>query len=119
MSAGNGLQSDVLWGQDSGASSNCLLLAAALVPGYPGPGTGGNSVHHHHLHPEVMGAVSQNETCCFPWFMLTHAELMLMDVWIGVCSGSALWWWWWWWWGGGRGSSGEGCTTYYSVVMVA
>lgn len=54
MSAGTGIQPDVLWGQDSGASSYSLLLAAALVPGYPGPWTGGNSVHHHHLHAEVI-----------------------------------------------------------------
>lgn len=54
MFAGNGLQPDVLWGQDSRTSSDCLLLAAALVPGYSGPGTCRNSVHHHHLHPEVM-----------------------------------------------------------------
>lgn len=56
VSAGDGLQPDVLWGQDSGASSDCLLLAAPLVPGDPGAGTGGNSVYHHHLHPEVMRA---------------------------------------------------------------
>lgn len=53
-SAGAGLQPDVHGGQDSWASSNNLLLAAALVPGHPGPWTGGNSVHHHHLHAEVM-----------------------------------------------------------------
>lgn len=56
VSAEDGLQSDVLWGQDSGTGSNRLLLAAALVSGYSGPGTGGNSVHHHHLHPEIMRA---------------------------------------------------------------
>lgn len=56
MSARAGLQPDVLRGQDSGASSDSSLLAAALVPGFPGPGTGGNSVHYHHLHPEVMKA---------------------------------------------------------------
>lgn len=56
MSARAGLQPDVLRGQDSGASSDSPLLAAALVPGFPGPGTGGDSVHHHHLHPEVMKA---------------------------------------------------------------
>lgn len=53
MSAGDGLQPDVLWGQDSGASSDRLLLAPPLVPGHPGTGPGGNSVHHYHLHPEV------------------------------------------------------------------
>lgn len=53
MSARPGFQPDVLWGQDSGASSDRPLLAAALVPGYPGPGTRGNFVHHHHLHPEM------------------------------------------------------------------
>lgn len=90
MSAGDGLQPDVLWGQDSGAGSDCLLLAAPLVPGDPGAGTGGNSVHHHHLHPEVMRADDLSGARCFLWLMLTHAGLMLMDVWIGVCSGSAL-----------------------------
>lgn len=72
MSAGDGLQPDVLWRQDSGASSDCLLLAAALVPGYSGSGTGGNFVHHHHLHPEVMSAGN-------PWsllFIFTHAGLV-------------------------------------------
>lgn len=54
MPAGDGLQPDVLWGQDSGTSSDHILLAAALVPGYSGPRACGNSVHHHHLHPEVM-----------------------------------------------------------------
>lgn len=91
MSAGDGLQSDVLWRQDSGASSDRLFLASALVPGYPSLGTSGNSVHHHNLHPEVMRAVSQSETCCFLWLMLTHAGLVLMDVWIGVCGGSVPW----------------------------
>lgn len=90
MSAGDGLQPDVLWGQDSGASSDCLLLAAALVPGDPGPGTGGNSVHHHYLHPEVMRAADQSGACCFLWLVLTHAGLMLMPVWVRVCSGSVL-----------------------------
>lgn len=56
MSAGSWLQPDVLWRQDSGASGDTRVLAAALVPGYPGPGAGGNSVHHHHLHPEVTRA---------------------------------------------------------------
>lgn len=54
MSAGSGLHPDVLWGQNSGARSDHLLLAAALVPGHPGLRTSGHSVHHHHLHPEVM-----------------------------------------------------------------
>lgn len=54
MPAGDGLQPDVLCRQDSRAHSDRLLLASALVPWYSGPGTGGNSVHHHHLHPEVM-----------------------------------------------------------------
>lgn len=54
MSAGDGLQPDVLWGQDSGAGGDRLLLAAPLVPGHPGARTGGNSMHHHHLHPEGM-----------------------------------------------------------------
>lgn len=80
MSAGDGLQPDVLWGQDSGTSSDCLLLAAALVPGYPGPGTGGNFVHHHHLYPEVMRADDKSGACCFLWLMLTHSGHMLMDV---------------------------------------
>lgn len=103
MSAGDGLQPDVLWGQDSGASSDCLLLAAALVPGDPGPGTRGNSVHHHYLHAEVMRAADQGGACCFPWLVLTLAGLMLMPVWTGVCSGSMLYY------------SG----LYYSVGMVA
>lgn len=102
MSPGDGLQPDVLWGQDSGASCDCLLLAAALVPGDPGPGSGGNSVHHHHLHPEVVRAEHQSGACCFLWLMLTHAGLMLTDVWIGVCSGFVLL---------GGGSCGPGCTT--------
>lgn len=59
MPEGDGLQPDVLWGQDSGASSDHVLLAAALVPGYSGPGIGGNSVHHHHLHPEVITAADK------------------------------------------------------------
>lgn len=54
VSAGNGLQPDVLWGQNSGAGRDRLLLAAALVPGHPGLRTGGNSVYYHHLHPEIM-----------------------------------------------------------------
>lgn len=53
MSAGAGLHPDVHGGQDRGASSNSLLLAAALVPWYPGPWTGGNTLHNHHLHAEV------------------------------------------------------------------
>lgn len=81
MSAGDGLQPDVLWGQDSGASGDCLLLAAALVPGYSGPGAGGNSVHHHHLHPEVMRAGDQQGLL----LSLAHSctcrtQLILMDV---------------------------------------
>lgn len=56
MSARAGFQPDVLRGQDSGASSDSPFLAAALVPWYPGPGTCGNFVHHHHLHPEVRRA---------------------------------------------------------------
>lgn len=57
VSKGNGLQPDVLWGQDSRTSCYCVLLAAALVLGHSGFGTGGNTVHHHHLHPEVIQMV--------------------------------------------------------------
>lgn len=53
MSAWYGLQPDVLWGQNSGTGGDCLLLDAALVLGHPGARTGGNSMHHYHLHPEV------------------------------------------------------------------
>lgn len=86
MSAEDGFQPDVLWGQDSGTSSDCLLLAAALVPWYPGPGTGGNFVYHHHLHPEVMRADNQSGACCFLWLMLIHAGCLKF----GICSGSVL-----------------------------
>lgn len=57
MSAGAGIQPHVVWGQNSGACGHALLLAPALVPGHPGSGISGDSVHHHHLHPEVT---------CFP-----------------------------------------------------
>lgn len=79
MSARDGLQPDVLWGQDRGAGGDRVLLAAALVPGDPGPGTGGDSVHHHHLHPEVTRA----ERSCFlslnAYIRGTH--FMLIDGW--------------------------------------
>lgn len=92
MSAWDGLQPDVLWGQDCGTSCDCVLLAAALVPGHPGTGTGGNSVHHHHLHPEVIGADDQSGACCFSVFIayICGTHFMLMNVWIGICSGSVL-----------------------------
>lgn len=79
MSAADGLQPDVLWGQDSGTSSDCVLLAAALVPGDPGPGTGGDFMHHHHLHPEVVRADNQIGACCFLWLMLKHVGHTRMD----------------------------------------
>lgn len=80
VSARDRLQPDVLWGQDSGASSDRLLLAAALVPGYSGPGTGWDSVHHHYLHPEVMRPDDV-------WSLLFFcALLILMAVWIGMCA---------------------------------
>lgn len=91
MSAGDGLQPDVLWGQDRGARSDSVLLAAALVPGYPGPGTGGNSVHHHHLHPEVTRADDPSGKparflCLMLYIRRTHFTL----IWIGICSESVL-----------------------------
>lgn len=55
-----------------------------------------------------MRAVNQSDTCCFLWLMLTHAGLMVMDVWIGVCGGSVPWW---------AGAAQRGL--YTSVVMVA
>lgn len=54
MSAGCGLHPGLLWRQDSGAGGGAGLLDAALVPGFTGSGVGGDSVHHNHLHPEVM-----------------------------------------------------------------
>lgn len=87
MSPGDGLQSDVLWGQDSGASSNCLLLAATLVSGYSGLGTGGNSVHHHHLHPEIMkvwlSLLFSLDNICTCW-----TNLIVIDNYIEICTGS-------------------------------
>jgi len=58
VSAGDGLQPNVLWGPDGGASGDRVLLAAALVPGFTGPGSCGDAVHYHHLHPEVMHVAS-------------------------------------------------------------
>lgn len=62
MPAGAGIQPHVVWGQNSGACGHALLLAPALVPGHPGSGAGGHSVHHHHLHPEVMRFFSLKRT---------------------------------------------------------
>lgn len=97
MSAWDGLQPDVLWGQDCGTSCDCVLLAAALVPWHPGAGTGGNSVHHHHLHPEVIGVDDQSGACCFSVYCLHmrdsfHAnECLDWNLqWICACRGVAV-----------------------------
>lgn len=87
MSARIGLQPDVLWGQDRGTSSDCLVLDAALVPGHSGSWTGGDSVHHHHLYPEVETSVDQNEACSFLQLLLTHVSFMLMAVRSVLCFG--------------------------------
>lgn len=76
MPTGDGIQPDVLWGQDRGTSCDLVLLAAALVPGHPGPGTGGNSLHYHHLHPGVKRAECLAEPAVFLCLTLNICRIL-------------------------------------------
>lgn len=50
----HGLHAALLWGEDRRTCGGARLLDAALVPRHPGPGSRGNSLYYHHIHPEVV-----------------------------------------------------------------
>lgn len=52
----------VLRGEDHRASGVLSFLGAYLVPGHPGLGLSGDSLHRHHLHAEVTHDHPQPET---------------------------------------------------------